>query len=97
VIVDDGARDAVVAQGRSLLAAGVQQLEGEFTTGDVVALAAADGREFARGLVNYPVAELRRIAGLKTERIADELGYCPYDEVIHRDNLAITRRDHAAG
>jgi glutamate 5-kinase len=47
--------------------------------------------------VNYSEAELRRIAGLKTERIADELGYCPYDEVIHRDNLTITRRDHAAG
>jgi len=96
VVVDDGARDAVVAQGRSLLAAGVRRLEGEFATGDVVSLAAADGREFARGLVNYAAAELRRIAGLKTDRIAAELGYCPYDEVIHRDNLAITRRDPAA-
>lgn len=96
VIVDDGAREAVVTHGRSLLAAGVRRLEGDFATGDVVALAAEDGREFARGLVNYPVADLRRIAGLKTERIAAELGYCPYDEVIHRDNLAITRRDHAA-
>jgi glutamate 5-kinase len=97
VIVDDGARDAVVTQGRSLLAAGVRRIEGDFTTGDVVALVAEDGCEFARGLVNYSEAELRRIAGLKTERIADELGYCPYDEVIHRDNLAITRRDRAAG
>jgi glutamate 5-kinase len=96
VIVDDGAREAVVTHGRSLLAAGVRRLEGDFATGDVVALAAADGREFARGLVNYPVADLKRIAGLKTERIAAELGYCPYDEVIHRDNLAITRRDRAA-
>lgn len=96
VIVDDGARAAVVDQGRSLLAAGVRRLEGEFATGDIVALATADGREFARGLVNYSIADLHRIAGLKTERIAEELGYCPYDEVIHRDNLAITRRDHAA-
>jgi len=96
VIVDDGARQAVVFNGRSLLAAGVRRLEGDFATGDVVALAAEDGREFARGLVNYPRADLVRIAGLKTERIAAELGYCPYDEVIHRDNLAITRRDHAA-
>ena len=96
VIVDDGAREAVVAQGRSLLAAGVRRLEGDFATGDVVALADAEGHEFARGLVNYPASELGRIAGLKTERIADELGYCPYHEVIHRDNLAITRRDPAA-
>ncbi len=96
VIVDDGARDAVVLHGRSLLAAGVRRLEGSFTAGDVVSLAAADGRDFARGLINYPVEELRRIAGLRTERIAAELGYCPYDEVIHRDNLAVIRRDHEA-
>jgi glutamate 5-kinase len=85
----------VVAQGRSLLAAGVRRLEGSFATGDVVSLAGEDGREFARGLVNYPEADLRRIAGLKTEQIAGELGYCPYDEVVHRDNLAVIRRDQA--
>ena len=62
---------------------------------DVVSLAGEDGREFARGLVNYPEADLRRIAGLKTEQIAGELGYCPYDEVVHRDNLAVIRRDQA--
>lgn len=97
VIVDEGARDAIVANGRSLLAAGVRRLEGDFASGDVVAIAAEDGREFARGLVNYSGAELRRIAGLKTDSIAGMLGFCPYEEVIHRDNLAITRRDHAAG
>ncbi|NBT13242.1 MAG: glutamate 5-kinase [Planctomycetia bacterium] len=97
VIVDDGARDAVVLHGRSLLAAGVRRLEGAFTAGDVVSLATESGREFARGLVNYPAGELLRIAGLRTERIADELGYCPYDEVVHRDNLAVVRRDHEAG
>jgi glutamate 5-kinase len=42
--------------------------------------------------VNYPAAELSRIAGLRTERIAAVLGYCPYDEVIHRDNLAVVAR-----
>jgi glutamate 5-kinase len=93
LIVDAGARAAVVAQGRSLLAAGIRRLEGAFTSGDVVSLAGEDGREFARGLVNYPVEELRRIAGLKTEQIAEKLGYCQYDEVIHRDNLAVICRD----
>jgi glutamate 5-kinase len=93
IVVDPGAQQAVVAQGRSLLAAGVRRLEGSFATGDVVSLAGEDGREFARGLVNYPEADLRRIAGLKTEQIAGELGYCPYDEVVHRDNLAVIRRD----
>jgi glutamate 5-kinase len=92
VIVDAGAREAVVARGRSLLAAGVTAIEGSFATGDVVALATADGGVFARGLVNYAVDELRRIAGIKTEKIAAVLGYCPYEEVVHRDNLAVISR-----
>ncbi|MFM7076636.1 MAG: glutamate 5-kinase [Planctomycetaceae bacterium] len=96
ILVDDGARSAVVSGGRSLLAAGVRGVEGEFAAGDVVTLATAGG-EFARGLANYPAADLRRIAGLKTDRILETLGYCPYDEVIHRDNLAVTRRDATAG
>jgi hypothetical protein len=61
IFVDSGAQQAVVAQGRSLLAAGVRRLEGSFATGDVVSLAGEDGREFARGLVNYPEADLQRI------------------------------------
>ena len=48
---------------------------------------------FARGLVNYSLDELRRIAGIKTEQIASVLGYCPYEEVVHRDNLAVISRD----
>jgi glutamate 5-kinase len=95
LVVDQGARDAVVTHGRSLLAAGIRRLEGTFATGDVVSLAGEDGRDFARGLVNYPAEELARILGLKTEQIARELGYCPYEEVIHRDNLAVIRRDLA--
>jgi glutamate 5-kinase len=96
VLVDAGAREAVIGGGRSLLAAGVTGVTGEFTAGDVVALATGTGRPFARGLVNYPAHDLRRIVGCKTERIAAELGYCPYEEVVHRDNLAIIDRDGAA-
>lgn len=95
VTVDAGARQAVVDAGRSLLAAGVTGLDGDFTAGDVVALA-ADGRIFARGLVNYSAEELRRIAGMRTERIAELLGSIPYEEVVHRDNLAVIARDHVA-
>jgi len=95
VAVDEGARRAVVADGRSLLAAGITRLEGDFAAGDVVALVGPDGGVFARGLVNYPAAELRRIAGERTERIAELLGSVPYEEVVHRDNLAIVRRDAA--
>lgn len=92
LVVDAGAREAIVSGGRSLLAAGITGLDGEFTAGDVVTIACAGGPAFARGLVNYPAAELSRIAGLRTERIAAVLGYCPYDEVIHRDNLAVVSR-----
>jgi glutamate 5-kinase len=49
----------------------------------------AEGREFARGLVNFDAAELRRIRGAKTQEIETRLGYKSVDEVIHRDNLVI--------
>jgi len=97
LVVDEGARTAVVSQGRSLLAAGIKDVAGDFAAGDVVALMGADGGEFARGLANYPSQDVRKIAGLRTDRIVDVLGYCPYDEVIHRDNLAVVRRDAPAG
>jgi len=96
VVVDAGARDAVVDGGRSLLAAGVVAVDGQFAAGDVVALTTGPGRPFARGLVNYPADELRRIAGLKTDAIAAVLGSVPYEEVVHRDNLAIVSREGAA-
>jgi glutamate 5-kinase len=96
LVVDAGAREAVVDGGRSLLAAGIVAVEGSFASGDVVALTTGNGRPFARGLVNYPADELRRIVGLKTDRIATVLGSVPYEEVIHRDNLAIVSREDAA-
>jgi glutamate 5-kinase len=92
LVVDAGAREAVMTGGRSLLAAGIIGFDGEFTAGDVVAIACAGSPAFARGLVNYPAADLTRIVGLRTERIAEVLGYCPYDEVVHRDNLAVISR-----
>lgn len=89
LIVDAGARQAVEATGRSLLAIGVRNVEGTFGKGDVVALCGPDQTEFARGLSNYSSEDIRRIQGLRTQQIADTLGHCPYDEVIHRDNLAV--------
>jgi glutamate 5-kinase len=94
--VDGGAHRAVIAAGRSLLAAGVTAVDGDFAVGDVVELRTVGGPVFARGLVNYPDDDVRRILGLQTERIATVLGSCPYEEVVHRDNLAVIRRDEAA-
>jgi glutamate 5-kinase len=86
--LDEGAQRAVEHQGRSLLAIGIRRVEGVFQKGDVVSLVGADGREFARGLTNYGSEELRRIAGHSAEQIFEILGHRPYDEVVHRDNLA---------
>lgn len=91
LVVDAGARRAVEQQGRSLLPAGVIDVVGTFDKGDVVALRDVDGVEFARGLSNYPADEIRRIKGLRTSHIAESLGYCPYEEIVHRDNLLVTR------
>lgn len=99
LLVDTGALDAIVHRGSSLLAAGVRGVEGSFASGDLVRVAAVSPtpgvppEPFARGLVNYTAEEVRQIAGLKTEKIGDVLGMFPYDEVIHRDNLSVIRRD----
>jgi glutamate 5-kinase len=89
LVLDTGAQQAVERQGRSLLAIGVQRVEGIFQKGDVVSLCREDGQEFARGLINYGSEEMRRIAGQANEQIVQILGHRPYDEVVHRDNLAI--------
>ncbi len=88
--VDDGARAAVERQGKSLLAIGVVEVQGTFRKGDVVSIRDRSNHEFARGLSNYTADEVLRIKGLKTEQIASALGHRPHDEVVHRDNLAVT-------
>ncbi len=96
LVLDDGARSAVEQQGKSLLAIGVVEVEGTFRKGDVVSLRDRSAHEFARGLTNYSADEILQIKGLKTEQIAAALGHRPYDEVIHRDNLAVTAGNAAA-
>ena len=90
LLLDAGARQAIQQQGRSLLAIGITATEGTFVKGDVVSLCDEQGCEFARGLTNYPADEIRQIAGLKSDRIAQVLGHRPYDEVMHRDNITLT-------
>jgi glutamate 5-kinase len=89
-VVDPGARKAIVEQGRSLLAIGVIDIKGSFLKGDVVTLIDEEGNEFARGLSNYPATDAVRVLGLHSEQIAELLGNGAYEEVIHRDNLAVT-------
>jgi glutamate 5-kinase len=91
LLVDAGAQHAVMEGGKSLLPSGVVEIEGEFDAGEVVALcgAAGDGKEFARGVVNFDAAELRKIRRVKTREIEALLGYKSFDEVVHRDNLVL--------
>ena len=87
IIVDAGASRAITQQGRSLLAAGVVAVDGEFRKGDVVSVCDAAFNVIARGLTNYPAADIQRIKGIKSDSIASVLGHRPYEEVIHRDNM----------
>lgn len=89
LIVDPGARQAIVQQGRSLLAIGIVRAEGGFRKGDLVTIRDEVGSEIGRGLTNYHADEVGRIKGLRSDRIAQVLGHCPYDEVIHRDNMTV--------
>ena len=89
LLLDAGAIKVLTGQGRSLLAAGVTDVVGHFTRGDLVSCIDSDGQEIARGLVNYNSDEARRIKGQSTEAIADILGYLEDDELIHRDNMVI--------
>jgi glutamate 5-kinase len=87
--LDDGAVKVLRAEGRSLLPVGVKAVSGQFRRGEVVSCVDAQGREIARGLVNYDAEEARRIMGQPTGRIEEILGYADEPELIHRDNLAL--------
>lgn len=89
ITVDEGAEEALVRRGKSLLASGILAVTGDFGQGDAVACLTRQGKEFAKGLVNFSAETLRQVKGLKTAEIQKTLGRQEYGEVIHRDNLAI--------
>ena len=89
VIVDDGAKKAIIQKGRSLLPSGVVKIRGIFDRGDLVSCLGPRGKEFARGLVNYSATELEKIKGFRSDQIESTLGYKYSDEVIHRDDLVV--------
>jgi glutamate 5-kinase len=89
LVLDAGAVRALAAGGKSLLPIGVRAIDGEFERGAVVACVGPDGREIARGLVNYSAVESRRILGRPSGEIEAILGYVDEPELIHRDNLVL--------
>jgi glutamate 5-kinase len=88
ITVDAGAM-AALTQGRSLLPAGVRQVEGSFGRGDTILVRGPDGSEIGRGLSGYDADEARAIMGVKTGDIARLLGYAGRAAMIHRDDLVL--------
>lgn len=89
IYVDEGAARALCKDGKSLLPSGVTRVEGDFEAGHPVSIIDHTGSEIARGLANYSAAEVDRIKGVKTGRIAALIGAQPFDEVVHRNNLVL--------
>jgi glutamate 5-kinase len=92
LFVDEGARRALVEGGKSLLPSGIKGVEGGFERGDAVRLCDMEGTEFAKGVINYALAELLSIMGKRSSEIEGILGYKYGDEVIHRDNLVLNKQ-----
>jgi glutamate 5-kinase len=89
LIIDAGAAKAL-REGKSLLPAGIRQIDGRFERGDAVLVRDQEGQEIARGLVAYGAADAERIAGKRSLEIEAILGYRGRDEIVHRDDLALT-------
>ena len=89
LVVDDGCAEAMLTGGKSLLAAGLVSVEGAFAAKSTVRVLTQEGREIARGIVNYDAVSLRRIAGRRTDEIAAILAAPVFSEVIHRDNMVL--------
>jgi glutamate 5-kinase len=87
--LDNGAAIAVSNGGKSLLAAGIRLVEGEFETQEAVGIFDSQGNEIARGLVNYSSQELVKIRGRHSREISEILGYAGVETVVHRDNLVL--------
>jgi glutamate 5-kinase len=90
VVVDAGARRALVEGGKSLLHSGVRRVEGRFGAGEAVTIVDEEGREFARGLVTLDGEEAARVAGRRSADIEALLGYRAAEELVHRDDLVLS-------
>jgi glutamate 5-kinase len=91
VVVDAGAAVKLRDEGKSLLPIGMVQVDGDFSRGDVIAVRDAVGAEIARGLANYSSAEARLLCRKPSGEFEKLLGYAGEPEMLHRDNLVLTR------
>ncbi len=93
IVLDDGARDAILKKGKSLLPSGIKNVEGNFGIGDCIVCLDEKGKEIARGITSYSSDEIQKIAGVKSTEVEKILGYKYSDEVIHRDDLAVVLKN----
>ena len=91
IVIDSGAADALLSKGRSLLASGIAGVHGRFHAGEAVTILDQSEREIARGLSHFSSHELTRIRGLRSDQIVELLGSGAAKEVVHRDNLVLTK------
>ena len=89
VVVDDGAKNAIINNETSLLPIGIIRVINEFNKGDVISILDKDEREFARGLVNYSSNDCLKLMGKHSDMTQDLLGHKNYDAIITRDNITI--------
>ena len=89
IVVNDGAKNALINEEKSLLAIGVSRIINEFSKGDVVSILDENETEFARGIVNYDSTACEKLIGAHSDNILSILGYKNYDAIITRDNITI--------
>lgn len=89
IFIDNGAALSIVQRHTSLLPVGIKKVGGEFKKGDVVSICTLDGREVAKGIVNYSSEEINKIKGKKTKEIKSISPHFKYEEIIHADNMVI--------
>ena len=89
VQIDEGAEQAILYHGKSLLPSGIVHMEGDFKRGECVEVTSEQGEVIAKGITNYSAQDMFRIMGAKSGEIEKKLGYKYAEEAIHRDNMVI--------
>ncbi len=91
VTIDDGAVSKLKGDGSSLLPIGMTNVDGDFSRGEVIAILDSQGQEVARGLANYAAAEARLLCRKPSSQMSELLGYAAEPEMVHRDNLVLSK------
>ncbi len=89
VVVDDGAKEAILKKGKSLLPAGIVKCQGDFSIGDAIYIKDMNGNVIAKGLASFSCKELSSITGLKSEEISKKIKGVSSEEAVHRDCLVV--------